>query len=157
MWANHFGALPNRVLHNNIGVPNEIVVTQHAALRVTSRATCVDQAAGLAWLLNRHLCMDDLVLDSLSHLKEVFPKEEARPGNISRQGVFAPDDESLNAIILVEINGEAFEVFRIFDDDDFRVSVFSLVKACVGLVCDVDTSNDLVIHDTSHEGHGPLR
>ena len=110
----------------------------------------------MTWFLNGHLCEDDFVLDTLRCGEEVLPEEEAWPGYISWQGRLAPDNEGLDLIVLVDIDSEAFEVLRRLDNDDLGLGVLRLIQARFCLVRDVDASIDLVVHDGSHESHGPL-
>mmetsp|Transcript_11570 Transcript_11570/g.14587 ORF Transcript_11570/g.14587 Transcript_11570/m.14587 type:complete len:256 (+) Transcript_11570:1380-2147(+) len=157
MRTNSFWSLPLGVRNHHISLPSERVVTEHAAFRIASRATRVDQAARLARLLCIHFSQDDLVLYGEPSLQEVSPKEEARALYVRRQARLAPNDESLDVVVLVEINGEALEVLCGLADDHFGFGVISLVKAGVGLVGDVDARVHLVVHYAAQEGNGPLR
>ena len=132
-------------------------MTQHAAFGTARRATRIDEAAGLARLLACHFSQDDLVLDALGGGKEVFPEEETRPRDISRKCGLTPDNESSHFIVLVNVNSEALEVLSRLDNDDFGLCVLGLIQACFSLISDIDASVDLVVHDATHEGHGPLR
>ena len=153
---NSIRALTSSVISNDISVPGQIVMTQHAAFRIARRATRIDEAAGLARLLACHFSQDDLVLDALGGGKEVFPEEETRPRHISRKRGLTPDNESSHFIVLVNVNSEALEVLSRLDNDDFGLCMLGLIQACFSLVSDIDASVDLVVHDATHEGDGPL-
>ena len=131
-------------------------MAQHAAFRIASCTTSVDQAAGSARFLSCHLCQDDFVLDGKSSLNEIFPEEEARAGYVGRKAWLTPENESFDSVILVEVHSEALQMLGTLAYDDFCLSMVSLVEASVCLVRDVDTRVDLIVHDAANESDGPL-
>lgn len=132
-------------------------MANHAALWVACCARCVDQDTAFARLLLVHLGLNDFVLYRASSLQEILPQEESRAGHAFGQCTFSPDDEGLDPVIFIKIDCELLELLSIFDANDLCLRVSGLIEARISLVGDVDASVDLVVHDASHEGDGPLR
>ena len=89
-------------------------------------------------------------------LEEIVPQEEPVSRGALRQSRFTPDDESLNLIILVQVACESFEVLSRLNYDDLSFGMCGLIKTSFSLVSNVDASVQVLVHDGSHEGNGPL-
>ena len=90
-------------------------------------------------------------------LEEIVPQEEPVSRGALGQSRFTPDDESLNLIILVQVACESFEVLSRLNYDDLSFGMCGLIKTSFSLVSNVDASVQILVHDGSHEGNGPLR
>ena len=157
MWSESFRLLLLNIIEHHDHFPGEIVMAEHASFGIASRSTGVDQTAAFSRFLLVHLHIDNVILDRLADLEEVSPEVEAGSRDALGQGSLTPDDESLDAIVLVEIDGESLEMLSSLNNDDFSFTMLSLVEAGVGLVSNVDSSVHVVVHHTTNEGNGPLR
>ena len=77
MWTNRIWLVSRKDRSHAKRFPSQVVVTNHAAFRISGRSTRVNEVGAHSRFLFGHFSMDDLIFDILTNTHEVSPKEES--------------------------------------------------------------------------------